>query len=179
METAKTEEKLNFKDVYQYRHNFVYEVRSVSGQAKDFLCIKPQDSEPFFFTQSGTRVEAERIVYNERVKVEGFMPLDLYQEKHGEFWLSPDTSEESMESVDTDVIDKMIAKRFGPSVKLSESSQLKVNTINEMVMNIANFFQEHCPNSHEKGTAITFLNIAKMNAVASIANEEKVISKDH
>ena len=179
METTNVEERKNFKDVYQYQHNFVYEVRSISGQAKDFLCIKPEGSEPFFFTQSGVRVEAERIVYNEKVKVEGWMPLELYQEKHGEFWLSPDTNEEAMESVDTDPIDKMIAKRFGPSVKLSEGSQLKVNAINEMAINFANFVQEHCPHSHEKGTAITFLNIAKMNAVASIANEEKPVSQEH
>lgn len=73
-------------------------------------------------------------------------------------------------------VDPMIAKRFGPSIKLSTTSQETVGVINKMAIEFASFIQEHCPHSHEKGTAITFLNIAKMNAVASIANEEKIVT---
>lgn len=170
----------NFKDVYQYKNNTVYEIQNIAGQTKDVLCIRPSNSgEPFFLSPYGQRIEAERIVYNEKVKVIGFMPLNIYESKHGSFWADASCTEEAMVHVDIDKVDEMIAKRFGPSVKLSEESQLKVNSINSLVLGLANFIQEHCPHSHEKGTSLTFLNIAKMNAVASIANEEKPKSINH
>ena len=180
MEEQSVERKeTNFKDIYQYQNDYVYEIHSISGQAKDILCIRPSGGEPFFLSQKGERIESERICYNEKVYVKGYMPLEFYKEKHGEFWLDPSVNEEAMVSVDTDEVDEVIANRFGPSIKLSKESLLRVTTISELSLGLASFINEHCPNNPEKDNAINFLQMAKMSAVASIASYERILQNGH
>lgn len=181
METTQEKTKPNFKDVYQYKDGYVYEIHNIAGQAKDILCIRPNGSgEPFFFSQTGEKIEAERIVYNEKIHIQRWMPLELYKEKHGEFWLEPDSGEEEMEHlVDKPAVSEVIENRFGPSVKLPEDAVLKTSSISELAKGLATYVYDNCPDSPEKDNAINFLQLAKMSAVASIASKARKESSVH
>ena len=65
-----------------------------------------------------------------------------------------------------------IEQRFGSYKKPTEKTATKFKLIQEKSMELAVLIDEHCPDSREKATALTQLQLAKMSANASIAIHE-------
>lgn len=59
--------------------------------------------------------------------------------------------------------------RFGPYRKPTEQTIPKFKAIQEKCLELAFLIHENCPNSKQKATALTQLEMCKMSANASIA----------
>lgn len=67
---------------------------------------------------------------------------------------------------------RMTEERFGPYRKPTEQKAIKYEGIQQATLALALLIEDFCPDSQQKSTALTQLEMCKMSANASIAIHE-------